>query len=133
MPYLGNISLLVDDYDRAIRFFVDKMDFLLVEDSPLEADKRWVVVSPKGKGNCSLLLARAIGNEQRKFVGNQGGGRVFLFLYTENFSGDYSRMKENGIVFMEEPRQEPYGTVAVFLDLYGNKWDLIEINTGEKT
>jgi len=133
MPYLGNISLLVDDYDRAIRFFVDKMDFLLLEDSPLEADKRWVVVAPKGKGNCSLLLARAIGNDQRKLVGKQGGGRVFLFLYTEDFYRDYSRMKANGIVFMEEPRREAYGTVAVFLDLYGNKWDLIEINAGEET
>lgn len=133
MPYLGNISLLVDDYDRAIGFFVDKMNFLLLEDSPLEADKRWVVVAPKGNGNCSLLLARAIGNDQRKLVGKQGGGRVFLFLYTEDFYRDYSRMKANGIVFMEEPRREPYGTVAVFLDLYGNKWDLIEINAGEAT
>ena len=133
MPYLGNISFLVDEYDRAIHFFVDKMGFLLLEDSPLEAGKRWVVVAPKGKGNCSLLLARAIGKDQRKLVGKQAGGRVFLFLYTEDFFRDYSRMKANSIVFMEEPRREPYGIVAVFTDLYGNKWDLIEIDAVKDT
>jgi catechol 2,3-dioxygenase-like lactoylglutathione lyase family enzyme len=126
MQYLGNVSLLVADYDQAIRFFVEKLDFQLLEDNPLDANKRWVVVSPRGKGNCSLLLARASGREQLQQIGNQAGGRVFLFLYTDDFFRDYQRMTAKGIRFLEEPRREAYGIVAVFKDLYGNKWDLIE-------
>jgi len=126
---IANITYVVKDYDEAIRFFVEKLGFDLVEDSCLEPDqpgKRWVVVKPKGQAGCSLLLARAVGDHQLSAVGNQSGGRVFLFLHTDDFWRDHEAMKAKGITFIEVPRKEAYGTVSVFLDLYGNKWDLIQ-------
>jgi len=126
---IANISYLVRDYDEAIEFFVEKLGFDLIEDTCLEQElpgKRWVVVKPKGTEGCSLLLAKAVGVTQASAVGNQSGGRVFLFLHTDDFWRDHETMKVNGISFLETPRKEAYGTVAVFEDLYGNKWDLIE-------
>src|SRR5688572_6802843 len=124
---LSLVSLLVRDYDEAIDFFVGKLGFVLVEDSFLPAEaKRWVVVAPPGATESRLLLARASTPDQDSRVGAQTGGRVFLFLHTDNFSRDYERYRTNGIVFVREPKAEPYGTVAVFKDLYGNLWDLVE-------
>ncbi|NER18410.1 VOC family protein [Spongiivirga citrea] len=123
---ISSIALAVKDYDEAIDFYVNKMGFELISDIPLEAGKRWVLVKPKGKNNTTLLLAKADGLEQEKAIGNQTGGRVFLFLNTDNFQRDYKQMLANGVEFLEKPRHEVYGTVAVFKDLYGNKWDLIE-------
>ncbi len=122
---LASISLLVNDYDEAIDFFTRALRFRLVEDTPMGGEKRWVVVTP-GDGGTSLLLARAVNDEQRAHVGNQTGGRVFLFLDTETFWDDYAHMQAHGVRFTETPRQEVYGTVVVFLDLYGNKWDLVQ-------
>ena len=121
-----NITLLVDDYDEAINFYTRKLDFTLLQDTVENEAKRWVRVAPKGSEQCCLLLAKAVGDEQRNRIGNQAGGRVFLFLETDNFSRDYESMIAKGIVFTREPRVEKYGTVAVFADLYGNLWDLIE-------
>ena len=118
-------ALLVRDYDEAIRFFTQALGFELLEDEPREAGKRWVRVGPPGGEGAALLLARAATPEQERCVGRQGGGRVFLFLETDDFASDHARMKAAGVRFTEEPRHEPYGTVAVFLDLYGNRWDLI--------
>lgn len=127
MPqHLGLVALLVRDYDEAIGFFAGKLGFTLVEDSPQGDGKRWVVVSPPGAGETRLLLARAVGAEQLNQVGRQGGGRVFLFLMTDDFERDHRAMTAAGVVFREAPRQEPYGTVAVFQDLYGNPWDLLQ-------
>ena len=124
---LSLVSLLVRDYDEAIEFFVGKLGFVLVEDSLLPGEaKRWVVVAPPGATESRLLLARASTPDQDSRVGAQTGGRVFLFLHTDNFSRDYERYRTNGIVFVREPKAEPYGTVAVFKDLYGNLWDLVE-------
>ena len=124
---LGLVSLVVRDYDEAVRFFVGKLGFILVEDSPVpEQAKRWVVVAPPGGTESRLLLAKASNPEQELRVGSQTGGRVFLFLNTDDFWRDYERYKSRGIVFVREPKEEPYGTVAVFQDLYGNLWDLIE-------
>ena len=126
---IANITFVVRDYDEAIEFFTEKLDFDLVENTSLEPDqpgKRWVVVKPKGPPGCSLLLAKAIGEAQLSAVGNQSGGRVFLFLHTDDFRRDFKAMKTKGIRFLEDPRKEVYGTVAVFEDLYRNKWDLIE-------
>lgn len=123
---LVHVSILVNDYDEAIEFFVSKLGFELITDVPAGPMKRWVVVKPPGEGECSILLAKATGDEQKKAVGNQSGGRVFLFLHTDNFSGYFARLKENGVKIVREPSNEPYGIVAVFEDLYGNKWDLIE-------
>lgn len=121
-----HIALVVRDYDEAIGFYVGKLGFELREDTyQPEQDKRWVVVAPPGSGT-TLLLARASKPEQEPFIGNQAGGRVFLFLRTDNFWRDYNRMRERGIKFIREPKQADYGTVAVFEDLYGNLWDLIE-------
>lgn len=126
---LGLVSLVVRDYDEAIDFFVGKMGFLLVEDSPVPAQaKRWVVISPPGAAETRLLLARASTPEQAACIGAQTGGRVFLFLYTDSCQRDYERYQAQGIVFVREPRSEPYGIVAVFKDLYGNLWDLLEPN-----
>lgn len=122
---IANIALVVDDYDEAINFYIQKLSFTLKEDTVLSETKRWVIVSPPGNNGCSLLLAKAATDEQRTRVGNQTGGRVFLFLYTDDFWRDYDRMQKNEIVFVREPVEEPYGTVAVFQDLYGNLWDLI--------
>jgi catechol 2,3-dioxygenase-like lactoylglutathione lyase family enzyme len=123
---LAHIALLVNDYDEAIAFFTQKLHFTLTEDARLSDTKRWVLVTPPGSGSCSVLLAKADSNEQREFVGRQSGGRVFLFLYTDNFKRDYANLLENKIEIIREPKSEPYGTVAVFADLYGNLWDLIE-------
>lgn len=122
--YLAHASFLVRDYDEAIEFFTKILQFDLVEDTPQDG-KRWVLVRPRG-GETSLLLAKADSPEQSVAVGNQTGGRVFLFLHTDDFQRDYTRMKAHGVEFLEEPRHEVYGIVAVFKDLYGNKWDLLE-------
>ena len=122
---IAQMALLVRDYDEAIRFFGRALGFTLLEDSPRENGKRWVRVGPTGEEGAALLLARAATPEQERAVGNQSGGRVFMFLETDDFARDYARMRAEGVRFTEEPRQEEYGTVVVFLDLYGNKWDLI--------
>jgi len=123
---LGAVTLLVRDYDEAIGFFTGKLGFVLAEDTPLTGGKRWVRVVPRGSMGPGLLLAKAATPEQQAAVGSQAGGRVFLFLHTDDFSRDYGAMVAAGVVFAEEPRRESYGTVAVFRDLYGNKWDLLE-------
>ncbi len=123
---IAHIALVVDDYDKAIEFYTKKLDFNLIEDTKLSETKRWVVVSPPGAKECSLLLAKAANDTQRASVGNQSGGRVFLFLYTDDFWRDYTKMMERGINFVRPPKKEEYGIVAVFEDLYGNLWDLLE-------
>lgn len=125
------LTLVVRDYDEAIAFFTDALRFTLVEDTPLGPGKRWVVVSPPASRGASLLLAKAATAEQLERAGNQTGGRVFLFLHTNDFWDDYRHMRSRGVVFAEEPRREPYGLVVVFLDLYGNKWDLVQPNDAE--
>jgi catechol 2,3-dioxygenase-like lactoylglutathione lyase family enzyme len=123
-----HVALVVRDYDEAIEFYTEKLHFTLVEDSyQPEQDKRWVVVAPPGSLGTTLLLARASTPEQERFIGNQSGGRVFLFLSTDDFWRDYNEMLSKGITFVREPKDEIYGTVAVFEDLYGNKWDLIQL------
>ena len=122
-----HVALVVKEYDEAIAFFTEKLDFSLVTDEyQPEQDKRWVVVAPPGSSGTTLLLARASQPEQEPFVGNQAGGRVFLFLSTDDFWRDYRKMVERGIRFVRPPSEQPYGTVAVFEDLYGNRWDLIQ-------
>ncbi len=129
---LMHVALVVRDYDEAIAFFCGKLNFTLVEDTyQPEQDKRWVVVKPPGSEGASLLLARAATPEQAAFIGNQSGGRVFLFLRTDDFWRDYESMRSRGIKFVRPPKEAPYGTVAVFVDLYGNLWDLVEINEPE--
>jgi catechol 2,3-dioxygenase-like lactoylglutathione lyase family enzyme len=123
---LVHISILVNDYDEAIRFYVEKLDFELVEDTKLNEQKRWVLVKPRGSGTCCLLLAKAQGEKQRSFVGSQSGGRVFLFLETDDFGRDYHNLIKQEIRIVREPSDEEYGRVLVFEDLYGNKWDLIQ-------
>ena len=124
-----HIALVVRDYDEAIEFYTKKLLFQLIEDTyQPEQDKRWVVVSPPGSKGVTILLAKASKPEQTPFIGNQAGGRVFLFLNTDDFQRDYKRMKSIGINFVREPKEEDYGTVAVFEDLYGNLWDLLEMN-----
>jgi len=124
---LGLVSLVVRDYDEALAFFVGTLGFRLVEDTLVpEQSKRWVVVSPPGASESQLLLARASNEEQARRIGGQTGGRVFLFLYTDDFWRDYQAYRAKGVVFVREPKEEPYGTVAVFLDLYGNMWDLLQ-------
>ena len=126
MPSIVHVALVVRDYDEAIRFYCDKLGFSLVEDSPVpEQAKRWVVVAPPGSHGTSVLLARAATPEQQARIGDQTGGRVFLFLQTDDFWRDFNAMRSRGIVFVREPQDAPYGTVAVFEDLYGNRWDLI--------
>ncbi|PRX57284.1 VOC family protein [Flagellimonas meridianipacifica] len=124
---IGLLTLVVSEYDEAIEFYTQKMGFDLIEDTVLSEDKRWVVVKPKGSKGSGLLLAKVANPLQEKSVGNQTGGRVFLFLNTDDFWRDYKIMIEKGITFLEEPREEAYGTVSVFEDLYGNKWDLLEL------
>jgi len=127
-----HVALIVRDYDEAIEFYCQKLNFTLVEDTyQPEQDKRWVVVAPPGSNGCTLLLARASKPEQEAFIGTQTGGRVFLFLGTDNFWRDYKQMQSKGISFVREPKDAPYGTVAVFEDLYGNLWDLIELKEQE--
>lgn len=124
-----HIALVIRDYDEAIEFYTQKLHFTLVEDTyQPEQDKRWVVVAPPGASGTTLLLARASKPEQEAFIGNQSGGRVFLFLNTDDFWRDYNEMVSRGIKFVREPKQEAYGTVAVFEDLYGNLWDLLQLN-----
>ncbi|MGF1724279.1 VOC family protein [Photobacterium nomapromontoriensis] len=125
---IGNIALVVDNYDDAIAFYTTKLQFTVVEDTDLGGGKRWVQVSPPNSTGTNLLLAQASSDEQKQAVGNQAGGRVFLFLQTNDFWRDYEQMKANGVIFNEEPRVEAYGTVVVFQDLYGNKWDLLQLN-----
>ncbi|HEY9006194.1 VOC family protein [Ohtaekwangia sp.] len=125
---ITQLTLVVRDYDEAIEFYIRKLNFTLLEDTMLSETKRWVVVAPPGYtvGGCTLLLAKASGDEQLKAVGNQTGGRVFLFLHTDDFWRDYKAMEANGITFVRGPVTEAWGTVAVFQDLYGNLWDFIE-------
>ncbi len=123
---IGAISLLVREYDEAIAFYVGKLGFHLIEDTDMGGGKRWVMAAPPGSSETRLLLAKAVTPEQASRVGNQTGGRVFLFLHTDDFWRDHEAMKSKGVRFLEEPRNETYGTVVVFEDLYGNKWDLLE-------
>jgi catechol 2,3-dioxygenase-like lactoylglutathione lyase family enzyme len=125
---IAHIALVVDDYDDAIRFYTDKLGFELLDDTPQSETKRWVRVAPKGSMECSLLLAKGVDDEQRSRIGNQTGGRVFLFLRTDDFWRDFEEYKQRGIEFVREPKKEEYGTVAVFKDLYGNLWDLVEFS-----
>jgi catechol 2,3-dioxygenase-like lactoylglutathione lyase family enzyme len=127
---LAAVSLLVSDYDEAIEFFTRALRFRLVEDTPLGGGKRWVVVAPSGSDGAKLLLARAANETQRAAIGNQSGGRVFLFLHTTDFEAEHAHLQAHGVRFLEAPREEPYGKVAVFQDLYGNKWDLVEPRRG---
>jgi catechol 2,3-dioxygenase-like lactoylglutathione lyase family enzyme len=127
--HLSAVSLVVRDYDEAIDFYVGKLGFTLVEDTKLDEAKRWVLVAPPGSKETRLLLARAANPEQKTRIGNQTGGRVFLFLETDDFRRDYAAMRDQGIRFLEQPREESYGTVVVFVDPYGNKWDLIQRRT----
>jgi catechol 2,3-dioxygenase-like lactoylglutathione lyase family enzyme len=121
------LSLVVRAYDEAIEFYVGKLGFVLVEDKFIaEQNKRWVVLAPDGSTGTRLLLARAVNVQQEQRIGNQTGGRVFLFLYTDDFDGDYQRYVEKGVKFVRGPRKEPYGTVAVFEDVFGNLWDLLQ-------
>lgn len=124
-----HIALVVKDYDEAIEFYTKKLHFILIEDTyQPEQDKRWVVVSPPGSSGTTILLAKASKQEQEPFIGNQAGGRVFLFLGTDDFWRDYDEMISKGIEFVREPKEQDYGTVAVFKDLYGNLWDLIQFS-----
>lgn len=125
--HIGYIALVVRDYDEAIAFYVGKLGFELAQDTDLGGDKRWVLVAPPGSRETRLLLARAVTPEQSARIGDQTGGRVFLFLHTDDFWRDYRRMREAGVTFCEEPREEAYGTVAVFEDLYGSRWDLLQL------
>jgi catechol 2,3-dioxygenase-like lactoylglutathione lyase family enzyme len=122
-----HIALVVKDYDEAIAFYTQKLNFDLIEDTVMSETKRWVLVAPKGTGGTALLLAKGVGEEQQSRIGNQTGGRVFLFLKTDDFDRDYKAMLEKGIQFVREPQEQDYGKVAVFADLYGNLWDLIEM------
>ena len=125
-PSIALVTLLVHDYDEAIEFFVQSLGFQLLEDTALDGGKRWVRVAPRGSNGTALLLARATTGEQEAGIGRQAGGRVCLFLHTDDFRRDHDAMSARGVRFVETPRDEPYGMVAVFEDLYGNRWDLIE-------
>lgn len=128
---LGLVALVVREYDEAIAFFVGTLGFTLVDDSPVPAQgKRWVVVAPPGSGGAHVLLARAVSPVQESRIGDQTGGRVFLFLYTDDFWRDYNAYTAKGVTFVRPPTEEPYGTVAVFVDLYGNRWDLVQLKSG---
>jgi catechol 2,3-dioxygenase-like lactoylglutathione lyase family enzyme len=131
---IGLISLVVKDYDEALNFYIEKLDFELVEDTYIpEQDKRWVVIRPKGNSGSYLLLAKASTPEQILHIGNQTGGRIFLFLYTDDFWRDYESFKSKGIEFIRKPKQVDYGTFAVFKDLHGNQWDLLEPSDNNKS
>lgn len=127
MPHIGLFTLVVRDYDDAIAFYTQKVGFDLIENTDMGGGKRWVIVAPKGAKETRVLLAQASNDDQSNAIGNQTGGRVGFFLNTDDFARDHARMVEAGVTFLEEPRYEPYGTVAVFEDLYGNKWDLLEL------
>jgi len=124
--HIAHVTLLVNDYQEAIKFYTEKLHFNLVENTYLSESKRWVLVAPSGSAECCLLLAKASSKEELACVGNQTGGRVFLFLYTDNLKRDYQNLLEQGITIVREPKVESYGIVAVFKDLYGNLWDMIE-------
>lgn len=124
--YISRIALVVHDYDEAIEFYTQKLNFELLEDTQRSPEKRWVVIAPPGAKECCLLLAKAKNEEQRQAIGNQTGGRVFLFLYTDDFWRDYHRMVAEGVEFIRPPAEEDFGIVSVFKDLYGNLWDFIE-------
>ncbi|WP_374498209.1 VOC family protein [Vogesella indigofera] len=126
--HLSRVALLVRDYDTAIAWYVDKLGFELLEDQP-QGHKRWVVVSPRGAGRCALVLAQPSTAEQATFIGHQAGGRVWLFLESDDFWRDYHAMQARGVHFCESPREEAYGTVVVFEDLYGNRWDLLQLKS----
>ena len=123
---LVQIALVVNEYDEAIKFYTEKLNFILLEDTKLSETKRWVVIKPNGTGGCNILLAKAANEEQKTRIGNQTGGRVFLFMHTDNLKRDYENMLAKNIEFVRTPTEELYGTVAVFKDLYGNLWDLIQ-------
>jgi len=123
---IAHLALVVRDYDEAIDYYTRALGFELIEDSPRGPGKRWVLVAPRGGAGASLLLAKAVGDEQSSRIGNQTGGRVFLFLHTDDFARDHRDFSARGVRFIEQPRHEDYGSVAVFEDLYGNRWDLIE-------
>ncbi|MQY03492.1 VOC family protein [Actinomadura macrotermitis] len=132
MTRLGLVTVVVRDYDEAIAFYRDVLGFELLEDTRIDGEKRWVVVAPPGARETAVLLARAVTDEQEARVGDQTGGRVGWFLNTDMFEHDYERMRAAGVVFEEAPRREPYGTVAVFRDLYGNRWDLIQLRRPDR-
>lgn len=129
---IAHIALVVNDYDDAIEFYTKKLDFKVLEDTKIDENKRWVMIAPLGAEECCLLLAKAANEQQAKSVGNQTGGRVGFFLFTDGFWRDYHKMIERGVNFIRTPTEFEYGTVAVFEDLYGNKWDLIEPNETNK-
>ena len=129
---IGHIALVVKEYDEAIEFYIKKLDFIVLEDTKIDKEKRWVVIAPSGAKECSLLLAKAANEEQSKSIGNQTGGKVFLFLFTDDFWRDYHKMVERNIIFVRPPTEYEYGRVAVFKDLYGNLWDLLEPNENNK-
>ncbi len=128
MKSIVHVAIVVEDYDKAIEFYTQKLNFVLIEDTPLSETKRWVLVKPNAESGCALLLAKAANDKQLSRVGNQTGGRVFLFLETDNFERDYQNLLEKKITIIRQPSVEAYGQVAVFADLYGNLWDLIEYN-----
>ncbi|MEC7772887.1 MULTISPECIES: VOC family protein [Flagellimonas] len=129
---IAHIALVVKDYDEAIHFYTHKLDFVLLEDTKIDEFKRWVVVASSGAKECSLLLAKAANEKQLASVGNQTGGRVGFFLFTDDFNRDYDKLVNRGVTFVRTPKKEPYGIVAVFQDLYGNLWDLLEPNENNK-
>ncbi len=129
---IAQIALVVKDYDEAIDFYTNKLDFQLLEDTKIDDKKRWVVIAPPGAKECCLLLAKAANEKQAKSIGNQTGGRVFLFLFTDDFERDYQKMSTQKINFVRPPTDYDYGKVAVFEDLYGNLWDLVEPNASNK-
>ena len=131
MQTLGHVALVVRDYDEALTYFTGTLNFKVIEDTRLSEDKRWVLIAPPGSKGTSLLLARAATPEQLTRIGNQTGGRVFLFLHTDDFWRDYRVMTGRGVKFIRPPSEETYGTVAVFEDLYGNQWDLLELKDGK--
>ncbi|MCI0704042.1 MAG: VOC family protein [Planctomycetia bacterium] len=126
---IGYVTLLIRDYDEAIAYFTRCLQFVLIEDTPVSDGKRWVLVAPPGRAGTALLLAKAATTEQMERIGHQAGGRVFLFLHTDDFWRDYRELRSRGVKFTEEPRTEAYGTVAVFEDLYGNRWDLLQLKS----
>ena len=130
---IAHIALVVKDYDEAIKFYTEKLDFQLLEDTQLSEDKRWVLIAPTGAKECCLLLAKAADDKQMESIGNQTGGRVFLFLFTDDFWRDYHKMLDRNINFVRPPKEENYGLVAVFEDLYGNLWDLLQPNERNKS
>lgn len=123
---LASVTLVVKDYDEALSFFIEKLSFKLIEDTKLTDQKRWVLISPPGDNNCCILLAKAVDERQAASIGNQTGGRVAFFLHTDNFWNDFEKLRKNEIHFVRQPQEQAYGIVAVFKDLYGNLWDLIQ-------